>query len=96
MFYVPSAKKTSVEQASAASQTEQTTHSYSSLNHAFLLIVVRPAVAAHVSVTATAAAIKVTCSWLTHCPLTMRMSLRACYALHDESSAHVARYGSCQ
>ena len=29
-----------------------------------------------------------------HCQLTMRMSLRAYFALHDELSAHVARYGS--
>ena len=64
-FYVPSAKKSSVEQASAAVQTEQTTHSYSSLNHALPLIVVHAAVVAHVSVTAAAAGINVTCSWLT-------------------------------
>ena len=55
-------KKTSVEEASAAVQTEQTTHSSSSLNHALPLIVVHAAVAAHVSVTATAADINVTCS----------------------------------
>ena len=58
-------KKTSVEQASAAAQTEQTTHSFSSFNHALPLIAVHAAVAAHVSVTAAAAAINVACSWLT-------------------------------
>ena len=31
---------------------------------------------------------------MAHCPLTMRMSLRAYFTLHDELSAHVARYGS--
>ena len=31
-----------------------------------------------------------------HCPLTTRMSPSAAFALHDELSAHVARYGSCQ
>ena len=61
-FCVPSAKKSSVEQASAAVQTEQTTHSSSSLNHALPLTFVRPTVAAHFSVTAAAAAINVTSS----------------------------------
>ena len=62
MFLQLNPKKTSVEQASAAVQTEQTTHSSSWLNHALPLTNMRPAVAAHVSVTAEAAAINVTSS----------------------------------
>ena len=58
-------KQTSVEQASAAAQTEQTTHSFSLFNHALPLTNMRPAAASHVSKTAAAAAINVTCSWLT-------------------------------
>ena len=31
-----------------------------------------------------------------HCPHTMRMSTSAAFALQIETSAHLARYGSCQ
>ena len=58
----PSAKTTSVEQASGAANVEHTIHSSCSLSRALLQTHTCPAVAGHLSVAATAAAINVTSS----------------------------------